>query len=77
MVMAGPTIEALIREAFPDADVVVTELGGTGRYCGTRIVSQAFAGKSRIEQHRMIYEALKGKITDTFQALVLETTVPK
>ncbi|WFU80401.1 BolA/IbaG family iron-sulfur metabolism protein [Bradyrhizobium sp. CIAT3101] len=77
MVMAGPAIEALIREAFPDAEVIVTELAGTGRHCGARILSQAFAGKSRIEQHQMIYEALKGKITDTVQALVLETAVPK
>ncbi|TWA98931.1 BolA/IbaG family iron-sulfur metabolism protein [Bradyrhizobium stylosanthis] len=77
MVMAGPAIEALIREAFPDADVIVTELAGTGCHCGARILSQAFAGKSRIEQHQMIYEALKGKTTDTVQALVLETAVPK
>ncbi|WFU39769.1 BolA/IbaG family iron-sulfur metabolism protein [Bradyrhizobium sp. CB82] len=77
MGMAGSEIEALIREAFPDADVIVTELGGTGCYCGARIVSQIFAGKSRIQQHQMIYEALKGKKANTFQALVLKTTVPK
>ncbi|MGL3104298.1 BolA/IbaG family iron-sulfur metabolism protein [Bradyrhizobium sp. BR 1432] len=76
MAMEGPAIETLIREAFPDADVIVTKLAGTGRHCGVRIVSQAFAGKSRIEQHQMIYEALKGKITDTVHPLVLETAVP-
>ena len=77
MGMVGSEIEALIREAFPDADVIVTELGGTGRYCRARIVSQTFAGKSRIQQHQMIYEALKGKIAGTFQTLVLKITVPK
>ncbi|WP_439375495.1 BolA/IbaG family iron-sulfur metabolism protein [Bradyrhizobium sp. DASA03120] len=77
MMMARPAIEALIREAFPDADVIVTEVAGTGRHCGARIVSQVFLGKSRIEQHQMIYDALKGKITDMVQALVLETAVPK
>ncbi|MCP3476000.1 BolA/IbaG family iron-sulfur metabolism protein [Bradyrhizobium sp. CCGUVB1N3] len=76
MVMAGPAIEALIREALPEADVIVTDLAGTGHHCGARVVSQAFAGKSRIQQHRMIYAALGSKTIDTFDALVLETLVP-
>ncbi|MCP3397025.1 MULTISPECIES: BolA/IbaG family iron-sulfur metabolism protein [unclassified Bradyrhizobium] len=75
MVIAGPAIEDLIREALPEADVIVTELAGAGHHCGARIVSRAFAGKSRIQQHRMIYAALGGKLIDTFDALVLQTAV--
>ncbi|WP_445219979.1 BolA/IbaG family iron-sulfur metabolism protein [Bradyrhizobium sp. Pa8] len=75
--MVGPAIEALIREALPEADVIVTDLMGAGQHCGVRIVSRAFAGQSRIQQHRMIYAALGTKLIDTFDALVLQTAVPK
>ncbi|WP_375143548.1 BolA/IbaG family iron-sulfur metabolism protein [Bradyrhizobium sp. CCGUVB14] len=67
MVMAGLAIEALIGEALPEANVIVTDLAGTGHHCGARIVSQALAGKSRIQQHRMIHAALGSKTIDTFR----------
>lgn len=76
MVMAGPAIEALIRVALPEADVIVTDLAGTGHHCGARVVSQAFVSENRIQQHRMIYAALGRKTIDTFDALVLETAMP-
>ncbi len=76
MSMAGPEIEALIRQAFPDAEVIVTDLAGDGDHYGARIVSQAFAGKSRIQQHQMVYAALKGKMGGELHALALETVVP-
>jgi stress-induced morphogen len=76
MAMAGPDIEAMIREAFPDADVVVTDLAGDGDHFGARVVSQAFAGKSRIQQHQMVYAALKGRMGGELHALALETAVP-
>jgi stress-induced morphogen len=77
MAMAGAEIEALIREAFPDAQVIVTDLAGDGDHYGARITSQAFAGRSRIQQHQMVYTALKRKMGDALHALALETLVPK
>lgn len=77
MAMAGPDIERLIREAFPDAHVIVTDLAGDGDHYGARVVSQAFAGKSRIQQHQMVYAALKGHMGEALHALALETTVSK
>ena len=77
MAMAGPDIEALIREAFPDADVTVTDLAGDGDHFSARVVSRAFAGKSRIQQHQMVYAALKGKMGEALHALALETAVPQ
>lgn len=76
MAMAGPDIEQLIREAFPDAHVIVTDLAGDGDHYGARVVSQAFAGKSRVQQHQMVYAALKGRIGEALHALALETAVP-
>lgn len=77
MAMAAPDIERLIREAFPDAKVIVTDLAGDGDHYGARVVSQAFAGKSRIQQHQMVYAALKGNMGGALHALALETDVPK
>lgn len=77
MAMAGNEIEELIKAAFPDAHVIVTDLAGDGDHYGARVTSQAFAGKSRIQQHQMVYAALKGRMGDTLHALALETDVPK
>lgn len=77
MAMAGPDIEQLIKEAFPDADVIVTDLAGDGDHYGARVVSHAFAGKSRVQQHQMVYAALKGRMGEALHALALETAVPK
>jgi len=77
MAMAAPDIEDLIKRAFPDAWVIVTDLAGDGDHYGARIVSTAFAGKSRIQQHQMVYAALKGKMGGELHALALETMAPK
>jgi stress-induced morphogen len=77
MAMAGPGIEQLIREAFPDAKVIVTDLAGDGDHFGARVISEAFVGKSRIQQHQMVYAALKGKMGGELHALALETAIPK
>jgi len=76
MTMAAPDIEHLIRQAFPDAHVIVTDLAGDGDHYGARVVSSAFAGRSRIQQHQMVYAALKGKMGGELHALALETAVP-
>jgi stress-induced morphogen len=77
MAMAGPDIERLIKQAFPDAQVIVVDLAGDGDHYGARVTSAAFAGKSRIQQHQMIYNALQGHMGGALHALALETAVPK
>ena len=77
MAMAGPEIERLIRQAFPDAEVVVADLAGDGDHFAARIASGAFIGKSRVEQHKMVYAALQGQVGGALHALALETSVPK
>lgn len=75
MAMAGPEIERLIIRAFPDAEVVVADLAGDGDHFAARIASGAFIGKSRVEQHKMVYAA--GQVGGALHALALETSVPK
>ena len=77
MAMAGPEIERLIKQAFPDAEVVVADLAGDGDHFAARVASGAFVGKSRIEQHKMVYAALQGQVGGALHALALETSVPK
>lgn len=77
MAMAGSDIERLIREAFPGAQVIVVDLAGDGDHFGARVTSAAFAGKSRIQQHKMVYDALQGQMGGALHALALETAVPK
>ena len=76
MTMTAPDIEHLIRQAFPDARVIVTDLARDGNHYGARVISSAFAGKSRIQQHQMVYAALKGKMGGELHALALETAAP-
>ena len=76
MAMSGSEIERLIKEAFPDAHVVIVDLAGDGDHYAARVASQAFAGKSRVQQHQMVYQALKGEMGGALHALALETSVP-
>lgn len=77
MAMVGSEIERLIRQAFPDAQVIVVDMAGDGDHFGARVTSAAFKGKSRIEQHKMVYDALQGQMGGTLHALALETAVPQ
>ncbi len=77
MAMAGAEIERLLKTAFLDAQVLVTDLAGDGDHFGARVVSQQFIGKSRIEQHKLVYAALQGQMGGALHALALETSVPK
>jgi stress-induced morphogen len=77
MAMQGPDIERLIRQAFPDAEVIVVDLAGDGDHFGARVTSASFAGKSRIQQHQLVYQALKEQLGGVLHALALETIVPK
>ena len=76
MAMAANEIEALIREALPDAEVTITDLAGDGDHYAARIVSAAFAGKTRVQQHKMVYEALGHRMGGELHALQLTTAVP-
>ena len=76
MAMPAAEIEALIKAALPDAEVVIEDLAGDGDHYLARVSSAAFAGKIRIQQHKMVYEALGGRMGGELHALQLVTAVP-
>lgn len=77
MAMAAAEIERLIREALPDAEVTITDLAGDGDHYSAHVVSPQFAGKPRVAQHKLVYEALGGRMGGELHALQLTTSVPK
>ena len=77
MAMDGTEIERLLKQAFPDAQIAVGDLRGDGDHYGARVTSASFVGKSRIQQHKMVYEALQGQMGGALHALALETAVPQ
>ena len=76
MAMAAEDIERLIKARFPDARVEIRDLAGDGDHYAATVVSEAFRGKSRVEQHKMVYEALEGQMGGTLHALALRTAAP-
>jgi len=76
MAMDAATIERLIREALPDARVTIEDLRGDGDHYAAHVVSGAFRGKNRVQQHQMVYAALKGRMGGELHALALQTGVP-
>jgi stress-induced morphogen len=75
--MSQDDLKAHIREAFPDADIVIQDLAGDGDHYRAKITSKAFAGVPRVKQHQMVYAALKGKMGGELHALALETSAPR
>ena len=75
MAISVAEIERLIREAFPDADVTIKDLAGDGDHYAAMVVSAAFKGKTRVQQHQMVYDALKGRMGGELHALSLQTSV--
>jgi stress-induced morphogen len=73
MAMSSTQIEQLIREALPDAKVEIQDLAGDGDHYSATVVSSAFRGKSRVQQHQMVYGALKGRMGGELHALKLQT----
>ncbi|HEX3651973.1 MAG TPA: BolA family transcriptional regulator [Rhizomicrobium sp.] len=73
MAMPASEIEKLIKEAFPDADITMTDLAGDNDHWAAMVVSSAFKGKNRVQQHQMVYQALKGKMGGELHALSLQT----
>ena len=77
MAMDAAEIERLIREALPDARITIDDLRGDGDHYAARVVSASFVGKSRVQQHQMIYQALGGRMGGALHALALQTSVPE
>ncbi len=76
MAMDAAEIETLIREALPDARITIEDLRGDGDHYAAHVVSTAFEGKTRVQQHQMVYRALRGKMGGELHALALQTNVP-
>lgn len=77
MAMTAGDIERLIKQAIPDAKVTIRDLAGDGDHYAAEVVSESFRGKSRVQQHQMVYEALKGNMGGVLHALALQTSVPE
>ena len=77
MAMDGSEIETRIKAAFPDAKVVMVDLAGDGDHWAARVTSAAFAGKSRVQQHKMVYAAIGSEMGGDLHALALQTFTPE
>ena len=77
MPMSASEIERMIRVAIPDAKVTIRDLAGDGDHYAAEVVSESFRGKSRVQQHQIVYEALKGNMGGVLHALALQTSVPE
>ncbi len=73
MSMSAKEIENSIRTALPDAEVTITDLAGDGDHYAAMVVSKAFKGKTRVQQHKMVYDALLGRMGAELHALSLQT----
>lgn len=76
MAMPRETLEGFLIEAFPDAEITLTDLAGDNDHWQAEIVSEQFRGKTRVAQHQMVYAALKGKMGGELHALALKTKAP-
>lgn len=77
MGMTADQITALISDAIPDADVVITDLAGDGDHYAARVTAESFRGLSRIKQHQAVYAALGGRMGGELHALQLTTALPE
>lgn len=76
MAMQPAEIEALIKAALPDAQITIEDLAGDGDHYAATVVSEAFKGKSRVQQHQLVYAALRGRMGGELHALALQTSAP-
>ena len=79
MAMQAKDIESLIRETFSEAVIIITDLAGDGNHYAAEVTDASFVGKSRLQQHRAVYSALKGKMDGAngeLHALALTTKIP-
>ena len=73
MAMQLKEIEVLIKESFPDAIIEIQDLAGDGNHYSATVISSQFRGKTKIEQHKMVYNSLQGKMGNELHALALKT----
>jgi stress-induced morphogen len=76
MAMDAREIERLIKASIPDAEVTIRDLAGDGDHYAATVISESFRGKSRVQQHQLVYAALKGQMGGILHALALQTGVP-
>jgi len=76
MPMNASDIEKMIKEAIPDATVTIRDLAGDGDHYAAEVISESFRGKSRVQQHQMVYHALQGNMGGILHALALQTSAP-
>jgi stress-induced morphogen len=76
MAMEAEDIARLIKQRFPDAEISIQDLAGDGNHYSATIVSEEFRGKTRVQQHQMVYEALQGNMGGVLHALALKTAAP-
>mgnify|MGYP005707676141 FL=1 len=77
MAMSAAEIKELILKSFPDAKVTIDDLRGDGDHYAAQIVSEQFRGLTRVQQHKMVYSAMDGKMGNELHALALNTSAPK
>lgn len=77
MAMDARDIEKLIKDGIPDAKVTIRDLAGDGDHYAAEVVAESFRGKSRVQQHQMVYDALKGNMGGVLHALALQTSAPE
>ena len=77
MPMDSREIERLIKAGIPDAEVTIRDLAGDGDHYAATVVSASFRGKSRVQQHQLVYRALQGQMGGALHALALQTAVPE
>ena len=76
MAMHASDIERLIKIRIPDAEVTIQDLVGDGDHYAATVISESFRGKSRVQQHKLVYDALKGEMGGKLHALALQTGLP-
>lgn len=76
MPMNASDIEKMIKDGIPDATVTIRDLAGDGDHYAAEVVSESFRGKSRVQQHQMVYQALQGNMGGVLHALALQTSAP-
>jgi stress-induced morphogen len=77
MAMNASEIERLIKMRIPDADVTIRDLAGDGDHYAATVLSETFRGKSRVQQHQIVYDALKAEMGGKLHALALQTGTPE
>jgi stress-induced morphogen len=77
MPMDAGEIERLIKARIPDAQVTIRDLAGDGDHYAATVISEAFRGKSRVQQHQIVYEALRAEMGRKLHALALQTGIPE